>query len=118
MGQTALILQVKVALRSEFCHRVLVKKLSRYPPCGGFSGYRFGAVFAKLKSRGMVAVWPGTARAIKTIRLVGRQQGFGTLDRNALLLQRPAYAAQGTPPTRWALVCLDFFIAHTDSGVF
>ena len=60
----------------------------------------------------MVAVRPCTTRAVKTVGLVGRQQGLGALERNVLVQQRIFYAVESTPPPSRARVEGNFLFMH------
>ena len=115
LRQAALVLQCKVAPGGQLAHSVLRKKIGRHPACGCLGGHGLGAVFAKLEGGGVVAVGPGTAGAIKTVRLIGRQQGFGPFEGNVLLQQGMAHAAQRAPTTGRAFVHFNFLFAHGGS---
>lgn len=112
LGQPPLVSQPEVTLCPQFGHRMLGKKIRAYSPHGGLSCHRFRTVLAKLKGRRMVTVGPGTARAVKPVRLIGRQQGLGPLERNILVQQGVLDTIQSTPATGGAFVKLNLFLFH------
>ena len=70
------------------------------------------AVLAELEGRGVIPVGPGTAGAVKAVRLVGMQHRQRALGGDALLKQLPGHALQRAPATGRAFVELDFLFAH------
>ncbi len=97
MRQAALVLEPEIALLGQLPDGVLREQLGAGPPGGRLGRHGLGTVLAELEGRGMVAVGPGAAGAVEAIGLVGRQQGPGPLQRDALRPQRLCHAAQRTP---------------------
>ena len=86
-------------------------------PRRGFGGHGLGAVLAELEARRMVAVWPGAARAVEAVGLVGRQQGARALERDVVAQQRVLHAAQRAPAACRAGVELNFLLVHRVAGL-
>ena len=108
MRQPPLVFQPEVAFFQQLGHCVTGKKLGRGAPGRGLSRHRLRPVFTKLESRGVLAIWPGTAGAIKAIGLIRRKQGFCAFDFDAVVLQRVRHLAQRCPTTGRAGVGFNF----------
>src|SRR6516165_6680672 len=71
---------------------------------GQLPGDCLGAIFAEVERTGVPRVWPCAAGAVKTIRLVDRQQCSGASDLDALLAQRSGSSVQGAPATGGSVI--------------
>ena len=112
MRQASLFFQFKVRGFFPFAHRASGDHLR----CGPFGrrlrGYSLDPVFAEFKGRGVVAVRPGATRAIKTIGLVGREQGARALGGNALTYQLLGHTFECAPASCRMRVDLYFLLGH------
>jgi len=60
-----------ITLLLQPAYAVLGEKSGIYPFAGRFKGNGFGAIFTKIEGMGILLFRPGTARAVKTCRLIG-----------------------------------------------
>ena len=118
MSHAAFALQLVVGPLQQFGHGVSGEKLRRYAPAGRLPRHCLRAVLAKLKSRGVVLVGPGTAGAIEPVRLVGTEQQQRCVGNAHLIADRLGGGAKRTPSACWTIVRPDAgHIASLHRGV-
>ncbi len=115
LGQPALPFQPVVAVLRQQADAVRGKQLRPGAARRGFGGNGLGAVLAELEGGGVVAVGPGAAGAVETVRLVGMQQRLGALHRDVLFHQVLGDRAQCAPAAGGIVVLLDGLLAHAGS---
>ncbi len=112
MRQTSLFFQFKVRRLGPITHRARGDHLG----CGPFGrrlrSHGLDPVFAEFKGRGVVPVRPSATRAIKTIGLVGCEQGARALGGNALAYELLGHTFERAPASCRMRVDLDFLLGH------
>jgi len=110
--QAPLVFQRKIGPLGQFAHGVLREELGRGAAGRGFGRHGLHAVFAEFEGGGVVAVGPGAARTVETVRLVGRQQGLGALGGDAMGQQLVRNALERAPATGRMTIKLNLLGLH------
>jgi hypothetical protein len=97
VGQAAVLFQLVVRLRQQFRHGVGGKEFGPHALAGGFGRHCLDAVLAEFKRGGMLAVGPGAAGAVETVRLVLLEQGFVIAARDFFAHQVDRHLLQSAP---------------------
>src|SRR5215467_398671 len=100
-----------ISLLLEFTNCVGRKELARHPVLGQLPGDCLGAIFAEVERTGVAWIWPCATGAVKTIRLVHRQQRSRSSDLDALLAQRSGGGVQGAPATGGSVIGSEHWLA-------